>query len=70
MRHYLYGDASMLLTRTQRWSSLKAWGTRLAKRIGPNKAKIDVARKRAIILHRMWRTGESFRWGTTRETKA
>jgi hypothetical protein len=33
---------------------LKAWGTRLVKRIGQRKAKIAVARKLAVILHRMW----------------
>ena len=70
MRHYLYEAAGVLLTRTHRWCTLKAWGVRLAKRIGTSKAKIAVARKLAIILHRMWRTGESFRWGTETEATA
>lgn len=70
MRHYLYEAAGVLLTRTRRWSTLKAWGVLLAKRIGMSKAKIAVARKLAIILHRMWRTGESFRWGTEPEVTA
>jgi len=70
LRHYLYEAAGVLLTRTQRWSTLKAWGVRLAQRIGMSKAKIAVARKLAIIMHRMWRTGESFRWGSTEEATA
>ncbi len=39
---------------------LKAWGHRLWKRIGFKKAKIAVARKLAVILHRMWRDGTDF----------
>ena len=70
LRHYLYEAAGVLLTRTQRWSTLKAWGVRLAQRIGMSKAKIAVARKLAIIMHRMWRTGESFRWGSIKEATA
>jgi transposase len=60
LRHYLYEAAGVLLTRTKRWSALKAWGARLVKRIGAGKARIAVARKLSIIMHRMWRTGESF----------
>jgi len=70
LRHYLYEAAGVLLTRTQRWSTLKAWGVRLAKRIGATKAKVAVARKLAIIMHRMWRTGETFRWGSMEEASA
>jgi hypothetical protein len=44
----------VLLTRVQKWCALKAWGMRLVKRIGQRKAKIAVARKLAVILHRMW----------------
>ena len=44
----------MLLTRVAKWSALKAWGIRLAKRSGLRKAKVAVARKLAVILHRMW----------------
>jgi hypothetical protein len=45
-----------------RWSTLKAWGTRLARKIGHKKATVAVARKLAVILHRMWRDGTEFRW--------
>jgi transposase len=70
MRHCLYEAAGVLLTRTKRWCTLKVWGTRLAKRIGSSKAKIAVARKLAIILHRLWKTGEPFRWGSVTEVAA
>jgi len=56
----------------KKWSALKAWGLRLAKRSGMKKAKVAVARKLAVILHRMWVTGEAFRWsnGETAVTTA
>ena len=43
---------------------LKAWGHRLWKRIGFKKAKIAVARKLAVLLHRMWRDGTDFIWSS------
>jgi transposase len=52
----------VLLTRVDRWSPLKAWGVRLMKRVGATKAKVAVARKLAVILHRMWIDGTEFRW--------
>ncbi|WP_424135260.1 IS110 family transposase [Roseomonas chloroacetimidivorans] len=63
LRAYLFEAASVLLHRTQRWCSLKAWGTRLMKRIGAKKAKVAVARKIAVILHCIWTDGTSFEWG-------
>jgi hypothetical protein len=51
-----------LLTRVEKWSALKAWGLRLAKRNGLKKAKIAVARKLAVIMHRMWVDRAVFRW--------
>ena len=35
---------------------------RLAKRSSLKKAKIAVARKLAVVMHRMWRDGTPFRW--------
>jgi hypothetical protein len=46
----------------QRFSPLKAWGLRLAKRIGGKKARIAVARKIAIILQCIWTDGTDFWW--------
>ncbi len=54
----------MLLTRVAQWCKLKAWGHRLWKRISFKKAKVAVARKRAVMLHRMWREGTDFIWST------
>ena len=62
LRSYLY--ANMLLTRIAKWSALKAWGMRLAKRSSLRKAKVVVARKLAVILHRMWMDGTEFDWSS------
>jgi transposase len=69
LRSYLYEAAGVLLTRVPKWSPIKAWGVRLAKRIGFKKAKIAVARKLAVIMHRMWCDGTDFQW-TSKETNA
>lgn len=64
VRTYLFEAAGVLLTREPRWCKLKAWGHRLWKRIGFKKAKVAVARKLAVILHRMWRDGTNFIWSS------
>src|SRR5260221_12819483 len=64
LRSYLYEAANVLLTRVAKWSTLKAWGIRLAKRSGLRKAKVAVARKLAVILHRMWVDRTEFNWST------
>src|SRR5436190_465795 len=64
LRSYLYEAANVLLTRVAKWSALKAWGIRLAKRSGLRKAKVAVARKLAVILHRMWIEGTEFNWSS------
>ena len=68
LRTYLYEAASVLLHRTKRWSALKAWGLRLAKRIGMKKAKVAIARKIAVILHCIWVDGTTFEWGHAKVT--
>jgi transposase len=70
VRAYLFEAATTLLTRVGRWSALKAWGLRIAKRSGMKKAAVAVARKMAVIMHRVWTTGESFRWTSTPELEA
>ena len=60
LRMYLFEAANVLLTRVPKWSALKAWGLRLAKRSGLRKAKVAVARKLAVVLHRMWVDGSEF----------
>lgn len=62
LRSYLFEAAGVLLTRVPRWCRLKAWGLRLSKRVGFKKAKVAVARKLAVILHRMWQDKTDFIW--------
>jgi transposase len=64
VRTYLFEAAGVLMTRVPHWCKLKAWGHRLWKRIGFKKAKIAVARKLAVILHRMWCDGTDFIWSS------
>jgi len=68
VRTYLFEAAGVLLTRVPHWCRLKAWGLRLVKRIGFKKAKVAVARKLAVILHRMWCDGTDFIWSTKEAT--
>ena len=44
-------------------SALKSWATRLANRAGMRKAKVALARKLAVILHRMLADGTTFEPG-------
>ena len=62
MRSYLFEAANVILTRTTKWSKLKAWAAKLAKKTGAKKAKVALARKLAVIMHRMWIDGSDFRW--------
>lgn len=62
-RWALYEAANTLLTRSRKWSSLRAWGMAIARRRGLDKAKVAVARKLAVILHRMWSEATEFRFG-------
>lgn len=64
MRASLYEAALVLLTGHGRWNPLKAWGVAIARRRGIQKAIVAVARKLAIVLHRMWRDHTEFRWTT------
>ena len=62
VRGYLYEAAKVLLSRSAKSSDLQVWGRGLMRRIGRKKATTAVARKLSVILHRMWTTGEPFRW--------
>jgi transposase len=64
LRSYLYEASNVLLTRVAKWSALKAWGMRIAKRRSLSKARVAVARKLATILHRMWIDGTEFSWSS------
>jgi transposase len=62
MRTLLYEAAQVMLTRTTKWSWLKAWAMNIAKRRGKQKAFVALARRLAVIMHRMWSDGTEFRW--------
>lgn len=62
-RTALFTAAHVMLTRSRQWTSIRAWGQRIAKRSSLKKAKIAVARKLAVVMHRMWRDDAPFRWG-------
>ena len=61
LQYYLFEAATTLLSRVQKTSALKEWSGRLAKRIGHKKARVAIARKLAVILHRMWADKAEFR---------
>jgi transposase len=61
-RTYLFEAAGTRLFRVGKWSALKAWGTRLARRVGSKKARVALARKLAVLMHRVWLDGTEFRW--------
>jgi transposase len=61
VRRALYQAANVLLHHSKRWCALKSWAVRLAKRRGLVKAKVALARKLAVVLHKMWTTGEDYR---------
>ena len=54
MRTALYEAANALLGRTTRWSWLKAWAMGVAKRRGKARAKVALARRLGVIMHRIW----------------
>jgi transposase len=62
VRVALFEAAHVMLTRSAKWSSLKAWAFKLAQRRGLKRAKVALARKLAVILHRMWRDQTDFRF--------
>lgn len=69
-RTALYEAAHSLLVRSKKWSSLRAWGMNIARRRGMARARVAVARKLAVILHRMWADATEFRFGKEPATLA
>ena len=63
VRTALFEAANVMLTRAVRFSALKAWALRVATRQGMKKAKVALARKLAVVMHRMGVDDTSFRWG-------
>jgi len=62
VRTALFQAANAMLNRLTRFSALKAWALRVAKLRGVKRAKVALARKLAVVLHRMWVDGTDFRW--------
>ncbi|ESX71596.1 hypothetical protein X759_21295 [Mesorhizobium sp. LSHC420B00] len=62
LRTLLYETAQVLLTHVTKWSWLKAWAMNVAKRRGRQKAIVALARRLAVIMHRIWSDGTRFRW--------
>ena len=70
VRSLLFEAALSVLRRSKRWSALKRWGLAIEKRRGLRRAQIAVARKLAVILHRMWVDGSEFQWSRPDPAKA
>jgi transposase len=68
MRMMLYEAAQVMLLRSAKWSWLKAWAMKIARHRGMKKAIVALARRLAVIMHRIWVDGTEFRW--TREVAA
>jgi transposase len=64
MRVMLY-EAAQAMLHSKRWSWLKAWGMKIARHRGMKKAIVALARRLAVIMHRIWVDGTEFQW--TRE---
>jgi transposase len=62
MRVMLFEAAQVMLTRTKKWSWLKAWAMKIARHRGMKKAIVALARRLAVIMHRIWVDGTEFRW--------
>lgn len=63
LRTLLFESALVLLARSKKWSRLKAWGVKLAQRSCFKTACTAVARKLAVILHRIWTEQTEFVYG-------
>ena len=60
VRAALYEAAHVILTTPVKGGALKSWAAKLARRAGMRKAKVALARKLAVILHRMLADGSAF----------
>lgn len=69
LRYLLTEAGVVLLTRSKKWSKLKAWGLKLMRKKGLKKASLAVGRKLAVIMHRMLIEEKEFVWGDPPKTK-
>ena len=68
MTRVMLYEAAQSMMRSKKWSWLKAWAMQIARRRGMKKAIVALARRMAVIMHRIWVDGTEFRW--TREQVA
>ena len=61
VRRALYQAANVLIHHSRGWCALKSWAVRLAKRRGLGRAKVALARKLAVVLHKMWTADQDYR---------
>jgi len=52
--------ANAMMMRSIAGSDIKSWGLRLIKRKGRRRAIVAVARKLAVVMHRMWADNTEF----------
>lgn len=69
VRTALY-QAAHVLMHHGRWSSLRSWAMRIARRRSLKAAKVALARKLAVVMHRMWVDGADFRWSDAEPSTA
>lgn len=63
LRSLLVEAGIVILTRSRKWSKLKAWGLKIMRKKGIKKAALAVGRKLAVIMHRMMVQGTEFVYG-------
>jgi len=68
MRTTLYEAAQIVLVHSAKWSWLNAWAMKVARHRGMKKAIVALARRLAVIMHRIWVDGTEFCW--TRQVAA
>ena len=61
VRSALYAAANAMMMRSVASSEIKSWGLRLMRRKGRRRAVVAVARKLAVVMHRMWVDNTEFR---------
>lgn len=62
LRHALYEAANSLLVRVKRSFALQQWGRKIAETKGPKRARVALARKLAILMHKLWQSETEFCW--------
>ena len=62
MRAVLYQSAPALLTRSKKYSGIRVWALGIVKCRGLRRAAVAVARKLAVLMHRIWADGTEYRW--------